>query len=86
MIAMSLVTVNRPRSALRRLDDFSRQDGFKLSGIRMLVPQVTERVTTPPYNFQPCAFHDNVSFSRFKRSLIRAISRFGVLRPRGDFF
>jgi hypothetical protein len=70
---------------IERLDDFGGQDRLELLGIRVLVPKAAEQIAASP----PCVqlfFYRNISFSRFKRSLVGSISRFGVLMPCVDFF
>jgi hypothetical protein len=68
------------------LDDLGGQDGLELLGVRTLAPQVAKDIAAPPYHLEFFLFHRNISFSLFKRSLIRSISRFGVLMPCVDFF
>src|SRR5271165_951808 len=68
------------------LDDLSGQDGLELLRVGTLVPKVTERIAAPPHHFQLLTLHRNISFSRFKRSLINSISCCGVLIPCVDFF
>ena len=70
---------------VEHLDDLGRQDGLDLFGIRVLMPQVTECVSTSPYDCRFCVL-PNISFTLFKRFLIRSMSRAGVLTPCVDFF
>src|SRR5208282_6085853 len=75
---------------VERLDDFGCEDRFELLEVCVLVPQIAEHISASPHHFQLFAFrfhcHRNISLNLFKRSLIRSISRFGVLMPCVDFF
>jgi len=55
---------------IERPDDFSRQDGLELSGIGALTSQIAECIAASAHHFGPFAFHRNISFKLFKRSLI----------------
>lgn len=71
---------------VERLDDFGGQDSLELFSIGVLMPEVAEHIAASPHHFQLLALHRNISFSLFKRSFIRSISRLGVLIPCVDFF
>src|SRR5260370_36468823 len=77
---------HRQAFAVERLDDLGSQYGLELLCIRILAPQIAENIPTAARHCQLFAFHRNISFNLFKRSLIRSISRFGVLMPFVDFF
>ncbi len=79
-------SANTKTIAVEHLDDFSRENGLELLGIRILVSEVAENISAPAHHFEFFAFHRNISFSLFKRFLIRSISCFGVLIPCVDFF
>jgi len=63
------------------LNDFGREDRLELLHVRVLVSQIAEHIPASAHYFQLFGFHRNISFNLFKRSLIRSISRFGVLLP-----
>lgn len=72
--------------SIEHLDDFCGQDGLELFDVRVLVAHIAEHIPAPSHHIQFLGFHCHISFSLFRRSLIRSSSRWGVLMPRVDFF
>jgi hypothetical protein len=60
---------------IERLDNFCGQDRLELRYIRILFAEIPEHVSAAAYHFKLFLFHLNISFNRFRRSLITSISR-----------
>src|SRR2546422_7948997 len=71
---------------IERLDDLGGQDRLELLRVRVFAPEVTKHVPAPRRYFPLLASHRSISFRLFRGSLIRSISRLGVLMPCVDFF
>ena len=60
---------------VKRLDDFSGQDGLELLGICVLVPEVAKNISAAPRYLQLFALDRNITFNPFTLSNLRRASR-----------
>jgi hypothetical protein len=68
---------------IERLNDLSRQDRLELLNVRVVVAEVAKNIPASAHHFRLIAFHGNISFSLFRRSVkaARQIDR----APSGNF-
>jgi hypothetical protein len=84
MLVRTCARAHAEALAVERLNNLCGENCLELVRIRVLAPEVAKQVTTPSHHVHPFPFHRNISFSIFKRYLIK--SRFGVLMPFVGFF